>query len=348
MVEGKEDKFLDFVHNVRGTGPPVTPKEVLERQEVLEEIKPFIERPSRSFLPFFSLNEGIGRSLMDYESESNGMMIGETQETVFPISLVPEMSFGIKGRKPRTEQVVKGLQLLEKLISDGQLDCCILYDSDFVKRLSAYRKEEYPTLNEIKMKRDPMLRESEFYPFFDKIPREQGSGSVQDGISSTLFPLLSTMGISESSFAHSHIPTEHRIDHLDFASYFNEYFVIPSFIDISTTEKLDETIFQNYLVQSHGETIAHSILYSLLLSGAPFELEANQRVLVFIWEEQDNLDAEVQETCTDLLSSSGLVDRQRVSIHPVRGIEDQSSALKIWTYTGVESVSDTIAAKFDC
>jgi hypothetical protein len=342
----------------RGAGTGGVPERIQRITEEYPEIRQWISRVTSSmsgiFNPFFSLDGGSGFGFF----ETHMSMIGRNEinrpSTVMPVAISPHRTEANRRvawsdqdiDRRASDNVSLATERIESLLSGkgAPIDFCLLVDNDFAAfNQMCNQKDEYD-YKYLFDKIHPIITDGDYSEFNASAKQNLNHENANAAITRNLLPVYVSLLRAPNNVRFGKT-TQSGFDHNDLNAHLSGY-VIPSNLSLSSRNAIDG-ILGNYDVKGYENKLAYMTYYTFHASCAPFDGDKVNDLKIFIWDDTRNqpIGGAVKESIVDLFSDVGLTQPQ-ISVHPVKGISDPQSRIKIWTLTSVEEVSDMLDKKF--
>lgn len=342
----------------RGAGTGGVPERINQITDDYPEIEDWFSRVTSDmsgvFTPFFSLDGGSGFGF--FETHMSMMDQGkiDNPSTVMPVAISPlrteanrRVSWASKDIERRTsDNVIRASEKIESLLNGrGSLvDQVLLVDNDFAAfNQMCNEKEEYD-YDYVFEKTSPIIQDRDFSEFNSAAKKNLNHRKANKAITRNLIPIFASLLRAPKNVKFGKT-TQSGFDHNDLKNILSG-FVVPSNVSLSNRSAID-SILGDYDVTGYDQKLAYMTFYTLHASCAPFTGDDIADLTVYIWDETrgETIGGEVKEGIVNLFSGVGLSGDQ-ITVHPVKGITDRHSSIKIWTLTSVETMTDTLKKKF--
>lgn len=353
-------KYISIIEQLGGTGTGGNPGRIRELANRTPGIDKFIKNVSTSdaglFVPIFSLDGGSGhgffKHIINMIDDDEIYQEGNHGVTTIPISISPHRSQdrSVGGDGPHrlaSDNVREGLEYIESQLDAGLISSCVIVDNDF----SAFNRE----INKNKVHYDQALEKitpilagggpetfEDFYVDAPDVALEDANKSIVKALKP--FTTMALRGPNGVKFGKT---TLAGYDHSDIEEFFDGSFVVPSHLSLSARKESDE-IFDTYSFNDWEEKLSYLCYYTFLGSCAPIDADKIENVKIFVWEDGENthvtesLESEVSSIVNDIG-----ISRSAITVDSVTGISSTQSKVKIWTLTGMNSLSGYLTNKYD-
>lgn len=353
-------KHENYIHLLqgRGAGTGGVPKRILEISKSNEEIKSWIREITSDlsgiFNPSFSLDGGSGFGFFKLHTQmmSDGQI--EEPSTMMPLAISPHRTEANRKvswpKQDISRNAADNVDLATKYISDriggkgGLIDLCILVDNDFAAFNQVCNINHNYDYEYVFEKTLPIFESLDFSEFNSTAKNDLNHEHANPGIVRSVEPLYTmlTRGPRGEKFGKV---TQQGFDHNDVKSMFGSY-VVPSNLTLTSKSRMAD-IFTAYDLDGYEEKLAYLSYYTFLMSCAPMDGDDITDLTIFVWDggQTQSIGGQVKEGILNLFSEVGL-DSGDISVHPVVGVADPNAEVKIWTYSSVKEMNNTLNKKF--
>ena len=357
----KHERYLRFVAGrLAGTGGVFERVEhILEEYKeyvpIVRDIKDIFSQRTGVWIPFFSLDGGAGHGFFREHVKliENGEILQRTLEPPFimPITIAPNKADANKDAKwpergiyrKYAENVLIALDYIEGLMKGSHpiIDACIVLDNDFSGFNALCNKELYD-YDYVIEKVEPVITNGNFSQW-----RTVGGytmNDANDAIVNSVFPIFMMLLRAPQGTKFGKVG-QMGFDHRDIKSSFSRKFVIPSHLSISHRYQVGD-ILRDYSLEGINEELAYLAYYTFLISCAPLYLDNIENVMIFIWYKDFDIAGVAEDIRREVAEVFGdTVEERNIEVHQVVGIRDPNATIKVWTFTGMDSMKEIMEKK---